>query len=60
MKLAGDLTKLAYTAQGEIVRVDEKRNYNTLYIDLGKALAGDGKENLLIEDEDQLISYNFV
>jgi len=55
VKLAGDLTKLAYTAQGEIVRVDEKRNYNTLYIDLGKALAGDGKENLLIEDEDQLI-----
>ncbi|GAB4369640.1 MAG: SLBB domain-containing protein [Deltaproteobacteria bacterium] len=54
VKLAGDLTKSAYLDQAEIVRVDENRDFHTIYLDLGKALAGDEKENLLLADEDQL------
>lgn len=54
VKVAGDLTKLAYQGQAEVVRVDEKRAYRTLYVDLGKAMAGIEQENLLLEDEDQL------
>jgi len=54
VKLAGDLTKSAYLPQAEIVRVDEKRDFHTLYFDLGKAMAGVDPENLLLEDEDQV------
>ncbi|MGB3096934.1 MAG: SLBB domain-containing protein, partial [Candidatus Deferrimicrobiaceae bacterium] len=54
VQLAGDLTKDAYLDQAEIVRLDEKRKMQTIYIDLGKAMAGEEKDNLLLEDEDQL------
>jgi len=54
VKLAGDLTKLAYTGRAEVVRVDEERTFRTIYVDLGKALEGNEKENLLLVDEDQL------
>lgn len=55
VKLAGDLTKSAYLVQGEIVRVDAQRNFRTIRFDLGKATSGDEREDLLLEDEDQLI-----
>jgi protein involved in polysaccharide export with SLBB domain len=54
VQLAGDLTKDAYLDQAEIVRLDGKRKMQTIYIDLGKAMAGEEKDNLLLEDEDQL------
>lgn len=54
VKLAGDLTKSAYLPKAEIVRVDEKRNFHTIYFDLGKAMAGDEKENLVLADEDHV------
>ncbi|MEK6779836.1 MAG: SLBB domain-containing protein, partial [Candidatus Deferrimicrobiota bacterium] len=54
VKLAGDLTKSASTGRAEILRIDEKRNFRTIYFDLGKAMAGDEKENLVLEDEDQV------
>jgi protein involved in polysaccharide export with SLBB domain len=54
VKLAGDLTKTAYLPQAEIVRVDEKRNFHTVYFDLGKAMTGDENANLVLEDEDQV------
>jgi protein involved in polysaccharide export with SLBB domain len=54
VQLAGDLTKDAYLDQAEIVRLDEKRIMQTIYIDLGKAMAGEEKDNLILKDEDQL------
>ncbi len=54
VKIAGDLTKEAYLPQGEIVRVDEKRNFHTVYFDLGKAMAGDEEENVVLRDEDEV------
>ncbi len=54
VRLAGDLTRAAYLSQAEVVRVDAKRDYHTLYFDLGKAMAGDEKENLVLDDEDQV------
>jgi len=55
VKLAGDLTKTSWLPRAEIVRIDEKmRTFRTIYFDLGKAMAGDEKENHVLEDEDQV------
>jgi polysaccharide export outer membrane protein len=55
VKLAGDLTKTSFLPRAEIVRIDEKtRTFRTIYFDLGKAMAGDEKENPVLEDEDQV------
>jgi protein involved in polysaccharide export with SLBB domain len=54
VKMAGGLTRLAYLDRAEVVRVDENRTYRTIYFDLGKAVAGDPKENLLLENEDHI------
>jgi len=55
VKLAGDLTKVSWLPRAEIVRIDEKtRTFRTIYFDLGKAMAGDEKENHVLEDEDQV------
>ncbi|MDD5762502.1 MAG: SLBB domain-containing protein [bacterium] len=53
VKLAGDLTKVSWLPRAEVVRIDVKmRTFRTIYFDLGKAMAGDEKENLVLEDED--------
>ena len=54
VKLAGDLTKVSWLPRAEIVRIDTKRAFRTIYFDLGKAMAGDEKENHVLEDEDQV------
>jgi len=54
VKMAGGLTRLAYLDRAEVVRVDENRTYRTIYFDLGKAIAGDPEENLLLENEDHI------
>jgi polysaccharide export outer membrane protein len=54
VKLAGDVTKSAYLPRAEVVRIDEKRNFQTVYFDLGKAMAGDENEDLVLADEDQV------
>ncbi|RJP25362.1 MAG: hypothetical protein C4529_00910 [Deltaproteobacteria bacterium] len=54
VKLAGDLTKTSWLPRAEIVRIDEKRSFRTIYFDLGKAMEGDDKENHVLEDEDQV------
>ncbi len=55
VKLAGDLTRSSLLPRAEVVRIDEKtRAFRTIYFDLGKAMAGDEKENLVLEDEDQV------
>ena len=54
VKMAGGLTRLASLDRAEIVRVDENRTYHTIYFNLGKAVEGDPKENLLLESEDHV------
>jgi len=54
VKMAGGLTRLAYLDRAEVVRVDDNRTYHTIYFDLGKAMAGDPKENILLESEDHV------
>jgi len=55
---AGDLTKNAYLKKGEIVRVNKKKEYQTIYFDVAKALADDPDENILIRDEDGIIIHS--
>jgi hypothetical protein len=45
---------MASLERAEIVRVDDGRNYRTIYFHLGKAMAGDPEENKLLENEDQV------
>jgi polysaccharide export outer membrane protein len=54
VKMAGGVTRLAALDRAEVVRVDDNRNYRTVYFDLGKAMGGDAKENLLLETEDHV------
>ncbi|MCL5966107.1 MAG: SLBB domain-containing protein [Deltaproteobacteria bacterium] len=54
VKLAGGLTRLAYLERAEIIRVDDNRNFRTIYFNLGKAVGGDPKENVHLENEDQV------
>jgi len=55
VKLAGDLTKNSWLPRAEIVRIDAKtRTFHTIYFDLGKAMAGEERENHVLEDEDQV------
>jgi len=54
VKLAGGLTRLAALDRAELVRVDDNRTYRTIYFDLGKAIAGDPEENILLENEDHI------
>jgi protein involved in polysaccharide export with SLBB domain len=54
VKMAGGLTRLAYLNRAEIVRVDANRNFQTIYFHLGKAMAGDPKENVALENEDHV------
>lgn len=55
---AGGLTKNAHLKKGEIIRVNKKKEYQTLYFDVAKALADDPAENIAIQDEDQIIIHS--
>ncbi|MBF8258808.1 MAG: periplasmic protein involved in polysaccharide export, partial [Actinobacteria bacterium] len=54
VKLAGDLNKSASMGRSEILRIDGKRNFQTIYFDLAKAMSGDAANDLVLEDEDQV------
>jgi polysaccharide export outer membrane protein len=54
VRMAGGLTRLAYLERAEVVRVDENRAYRTIYFHLGKAVAGDPNENVLLSNEDHV------
>lgn len=54
VKLAGGLSRAALLDRAELIRVDEKRDFKTVYVDLGKALSGDLQADLLLRDEDHL------
>ncbi|MBN1381631.1 MAG: SLBB domain-containing protein [Deltaproteobacteria bacterium] len=55
---AGNLTKEDYLQKGEIIRVDEKKQYYTLYFDVAKAMADDPDENLTLMDDDRIIIHS--
>ncbi|MCK9197447.1 MAG: SLBB domain-containing protein [Syntrophales bacterium] len=55
---AGDLTKDASLKKGEIIRTSDKREYQTIYFDVGKAASGDSQENILLQDEDQIVIHS--
>ncbi|MGZ3597439.1 MAG: SLBB domain-containing protein, partial [Syntrophales bacterium] len=55
----GGLTKDAYLDRGELVRrINEGKDYETLYFDVARAMAGDPNENLLIQDRDRIIIHS--
>src|SRR4030065_853833 len=55
VKLGGDLTRNAAREEAELSRLDENRNATLVTVHLGKALAGDVSENLLVRDSDVLM-----
>jgi len=55
---AGGLTNNAYLDRGEIVRVNNKREYTTLYFSITKATQDDPRENLMLQDEDRIIIHS--
>lgn len=55
---AGDLTKNAYLEKGEIVRVNKKKEFSTIYFNVGKVMADDPQENLLLQDQDRIIIHS--
>jgi polysaccharide export outer membrane protein len=55
---SGGLTNNAYLDRGEIVRVNSKREYTTLYFSIAKAIQDDPRENLMLQDEDRIIIHS--
>ncbi|MBI3990039.1 MAG: SLBB domain-containing protein [candidate division NC10 bacterium] len=55
---AGNLTKEAYLEQGELLRMREDREVERFYFNMGKALEEDPRDNLLLQDEDQVVIHN--
>src|SRR3970040_2379412 len=55
VKLSGDLTRNASLDEAELSRLDEKKNVTIHKIDLGKALAGDRENDLLLQERDHLM-----
>ena len=55
LKQAGDPTRFAYLTQAEIVRTGEGRKFETLRVNLEKAMAGDTAHDIALEDEDEII-----
>ncbi len=55
---AGGLTNNAYLDRGEIVRVNGKREYTTLYFSISKAIQDDPRENLILQDEDRIVIHS--
>lgn len=53
--LAGGLSKEAYIKKAEIIRLNDKREYESIYFDVEKAMAGDASNNVLLRDEDKIV-----
>ena len=56
--ISGGLTSNSYLDRAEIIRTNNKRQYQTLFFDLGKAMAGDPKHNLPLQNEDQIVVHS--
>ncbi|MDH4267105.1 MAG: SLBB domain-containing protein, partial [Deltaproteobacteria bacterium] len=55
---AGDLTKDAFLPKGEIIRVNKKREYQTIYFNIAKAMAEHPEDNLPLQNEDRIIIHS--
>ncbi len=55
VRLAGGLAPDALLARAELLRYQDDRTRETLYVDLGRALDGDPAENLELADQDRLV-----
>ncbi len=56
--VAGDLTRDAYLKKGEVIRVNEKKEFSTIYFNVAKAMADDPEENLLLQDQDMIVIHS--
>jgi len=55
---AGNVTTDASTGTGELVRVSDRKNYTTVYFNVGRALEGDREHNLLLQNRDLLVVHS--
>lgn len=55
---AGGPTLEAYPDRGEIIRIGEGRVYKTLYFNVGKAMANDPAENVLLQNRDRIVLHS--
>ncbi|HBR22090.1 MAG TPA: hypothetical protein DD713_05915, partial [Nitrospiraceae bacterium] len=57
---AGDLSKEAYVKKAEIIRLNHKREYESIYFDVEKAMTGDPSNNIMLKDEDRIIIHSIT
>lgn len=57
---AGGLSKEAYVKKAEIIRLNHKREYESIYFDVEKAMTGDASNNILLKDEDRIIVHSIT
>ncbi|MBN1363406.1 MAG: SLBB domain-containing protein [Syntrophaceae bacterium] len=55
---AGGLTNNASMEKGEIIRQYPNNEYRTTYFNVAKAMAGDPRDNLLLQDRDRIIIHS--
>lgn len=56
--VGGGLTKDAYLEKAEILRRDKTRQYRTIYFNVAGAMAENGNDNILLQDEDRIIIHS--
>jgi len=56
--IAGGLTSNSYLERAEIIRTSDKREYQTLYFNLGKAMEGDPLENRALQSDDRIVIHS--
>ena len=55
----GGLANDAYLDRGEIIRrINDGKDYRTIYFDVAKAMSGDNQENILLQDRDRIIVHS--
>jgi protein involved in polysaccharide export with SLBB domain len=55
---AGGLTNDASVERGEIIRQHAKNEFQTMYFNVSRAMADDPRDNLLLQDRDQIIIHS--
>jgi len=55
---SGGLTNNYFMDRAEIIRVNEKKAYTTLYFNVAKAMSGDAAENLALQHKDTIVIHS--
>jgi protein involved in polysaccharide export with SLBB domain len=55
---AGGLTSDTHLERGQVIRLMENKEYETLYFHVGRAMADDPRENLLLQDKDRIVLHS--